>query len=87
MSLRGCVLRASSWLLVEDSLLLLSLDQDVEPCLPAHCRASCHDDIEQNSEAVSQPQLNVFLYKTCFGHGVSSHQYNPKTISVLCFGI
>ena len=28
----------------------------------------------------SQPQLNVYLYKNCFGHGISSQQWNPKTV-------
>jgi hypothetical protein len=30
------------------------------------------------SEAVSQPQLNVVLHKSCFGHGASSQQWNPN---------
>jgi hypothetical protein len=30
--------------------------------------------MDQTSETVSQPQLNVFLYKHCFGHGVSPQQ-------------
>ena len=58
----------------------LPLDQDVAlspppvPCLPGCCHASHHDDNELPSEPVSQPQLNVVLYKSCFGNGVSSQQ-------------
>jgi hypothetical protein len=25
-------------------------------------------------DTVSQPSLNIFFYKSCFGHGVSSQQ-------------
>ena len=61
-------------------LSLLSVDQDIElsapsPAshLPAHCHASClYDNNGLMSETVSQPQLNVSLYKNCQGHGVSS---------------
>jgi hypothetical protein len=45
------------------------------PCLPGHCHASFHDDNGLNlSVPVSQPQLNVCLYKTYLSHGVSSQQ-------------
>jgi hypothetical protein len=33
--------------------------------------ASYHDDNGQNFWTVSQSQLNVFLYESCCGHGVS----------------
>jgi hypothetical protein len=72
-----------------DSLSWLSSDQDVAPSappapyLPAHCHASHHDDNGPNLRTW-QPQLNVFLSKRCLGHGVSSQQYNPKTL-VLSF--
>lgn len=36
----------------------------------------------KTSETVSQPHLNVFIYKSCIGHGVSSQQWNPETISI-----
>jgi hypothetical protein len=58
----------------------LPLDQDVElsallaSCVPACCQASCHDDNGLNLWTVSQPRLNVCLYKSCHGHGVSSQQ-------------
>jgi hypothetical protein len=44
-------------------------DQDIELSAPpvTHLPARCH-------ETVSQLQLNVFLYKSCHGHGVSSQQ-------------
>jgi hypothetical protein len=32
------------------------------------------------SETVSQPQLNVCLSKSCLGHGISSQQWNSKTV-------
>ena len=44
------------------------------PCLPGHHHAFCHADNALNLLTVSQPQLNVFLYKSCLGHGVSSQQ-------------
>ena len=49
--------------------------QDVElyaspaPSPPARCHAH-HDDNGGTSEPVSQPQLNVFLYQRCLGHGL-----------------
>jgi hypothetical protein len=30
--------------------------------------------MDWTSEPVSQPQLNVFLYKSCFGYGIPSQQ-------------
>ena len=51
----------------------LCSEQDVElsappvPCLPGCCYASHRDDNGLNSEAVSQPQLNV-LFKSWLGH-------------------
>lgn len=42
------------------------------PCWPAYHHASCHDN--NGFESESQPQLNVFLYKTGHGHAVSSQQ-------------
>jgi hypothetical protein len=65
------------------SPLLLPVDQDVElsapspaPCLPADCHASQHDDngLKKTSETVSRSQLDVFLYKICASHDVSSKQ-------------
>ena len=35
--------------------------------------------MDWTSETVSQPWLDVFLYKSCLGHGVSSQQRNPNT--------
>jgi hypothetical protein len=35
--------------------------------------------IDWNSETVSQAQLDVCLYKSCFGYGVSLEQWNTKT--------
>jgi hypothetical protein len=62
------------------SLLLLLEDPDVKlsantsvcvlPCSPA-MRIT-----DLTSEAVSQPQLKAFFYKSCHGHGVSSQQQN-----------
>jgi hypothetical protein len=34
--------------------------------------------MDLTSETVSQPQLNVVLYKHLLGHGVSSQQWKPK---------
>jgi hypothetical protein len=55
---------------VEKSVFFCLLsEQDVElsvspaPCLPGCCHASCLDD---------EPQLNIVLYKSCFGHDVFS---------------
>ena len=33
--------------------------------------------MDWTSETVSQPQLNVVLYKSCLGYGVSSQQWKP----------
>ena len=62
-------------------LFLLPPDLDVElsatspaACPPACSHAFCHDDNGLTLGTVSQPQLNVFLYKSCCGHGVSSQQ-------------
>ena len=52
------------------------LSSSPAPCLPAQCDALHHDDNGLNLWTVSQPQLNVFLYKSCLGHGVSSQQWN-----------
>jgi hypothetical protein len=51
------------------------------PFLPACHHASCHADNELNLWTVSQPQWNVFLYKSCCGHGVSSQQWNTKSLT------
>ena len=59
------------------SFLLVPADQDVElstsspaPCLLAQWHASYHVD-NRNCKLV---QLNVFLYKSCCSHDVSSQQ-------------
>ena len=36
--------------------------------------------MDETSETVSQAQLNVFLYNSCLGHGVSSEQQKIKLI-------
>ena len=61
-------------------LFLMPVDQNVElsstssaPCL----LASHHDGNGLNLWTVSQPQLNVVLYKSCSGHGVCSQQEKP----------
>ena len=67
---------------VAHSLLLLPMYQDVEPSvppapgLPIYCCASCHDNNELTFESINQPQINIFLYKSCLGHRVSLQQYN-----------
>ena len=38
------------------------------------CMSAAMMIMDQTSETVSQLQLNVFLYKSCCGHGVSSQQ-------------
>jgi hypothetical protein len=43
------------------------------PCLFACCHASCHDDNGLKLRNC-KPQLNVILYKSCYGHSVSSQQ-------------
>ena len=60
-------------------------DQDVEllaylaPCLPGHYHALCFVDNGLSLWTVSQSQWNIALYyKGCFGHGVSSQQWNPN---------
>ena len=59
----------------------MPVDPDVElsatspaPCLPTYHHAPHHDNNGLSSETISQPQFNVFLYKSCCGHGVSSQQ-------------
>ena len=37
--------------------------------------------MDWTSEPVSQTQLNDVLYKSCLGLGVSSQQWNPKTMT------
>jgi hypothetical protein len=34
--------------------------------------------MDWTSETVSQPEVNVVLYKSCLGHGVSSWQWNSN---------
>jgi len=42
--------------------------------------------VDKTSETVSQSQLNVFLHKSCQGHGVPSQQWNlTMTASILHF--
>jgi hypothetical protein len=58
------------------------LDQDVELLAPLH--QVCLDIamlpaimiMDWTFQTVSQPQLNVVLYKSCLGHGVSSQKWN-----------
>jgi hypothetical protein len=66
---------------VPHSLLLLPADTDVElsapspaPYLPAFYHVSHHENNGLNLWTVSQPQLNVFFYKSYYDHGVSSQQ-------------
>jgi hypothetical protein len=33
--------------------------------------------MDRTSGTVSQPQLNIVLYESCLGHGISSQQVNP----------
>jgi len=47
-----------------------TLSSSPAPCLPAGCHASLHGDSGLNLWTVSQPQLNVFLYKNCHGRAV-----------------
>jgi hypothetical protein len=53
----------------------LPLDEDVE-CLapPAPCYVPTLMIMNSTSQSVSQPQLNVVLCKSCFGHDVSSQK-------------
>jgi hypothetical protein len=60
---------------------LLPVDPDVElsatfavPCQPAGHHPFHHHDNGLNLCTLSQPQLNIFLYYSCHGHGVSSQQ-------------
>jgi hypothetical protein len=46
------------------------------PLLPECCDASCHDN-GLNLRICKQPQLSVFLYKSCFVHNVTSQQWKP----------
>ena len=64
----------------EDSLFLAALELSAPPApsLPAGCHASCHNDNRPNLKLVSQPQLNVCLYKSVLGHGVFSQQQKPN---------
>ena len=54
------------------------MDQDVElstslePWLPEFCHAFHRDDYELNLWNYQPPKLNVFLYKSCHDHDVSS---------------
>jgi hypothetical protein len=45
--------------------------------LPGHCHAPTLVIMDWTSEPVSQPRLNVVLYKSCLGHGVCSQQWKP----------
>ena len=76
--------RASSQLPEDARLSWLPLNQDVElsappaPHLPACCHTSAMTIMDRTSETVSQLQLNVCLYTSCLGHGVSSQQWKPS---------
>jgi hypothetical protein len=66
---------------VVPSLPLPLTDQDVELSAPFQNHVFLHAamlptmmTMDWTSEAVSQPQFNVVLYKSCLGHGVSSFQ-------------
>jgi hypothetical protein len=56
--------------MIQNSQLLLqhhvSLDTAMLPAMMI---------MDWTSEPVSQPPLNVVLYKSCLGHGVSSQQW------------
>jgi hypothetical protein len=58
--------------------------QDVEllappaPCLPVCCHASHYYDNGLNLWNCKIHRLNVFLYKNCLSHDVSSQQLKPK---------
>ena len=59
------------------SLLLLPANQDVELSAPSPvlCHPACFHESCCDDNGPHQPQLKVFLYKSCQGHGVSS-QWN-----------
>ena len=62
----------------------LPSEQDVElstppaPCLSAAAMLFAMMIIDRTLEPVSQPHLNVVLYKGYLGHGVSSQQWKPQ---------
>ena len=74
----------SSPLLQKTIFSWLPLGQDVDlsappaPCLPGCCHASTMMIMDLTSETVSQAQLNVVLYKSCHGPGVSSQQWEAQ---------
>jgi hypothetical protein len=64
---------------LEESSLLETFNQDIEfsaspaPFLPGYCHIPILM-IMDTSEPVSQPQLNIVLYKHYLGHGVCTYQ-------------
>lgn len=59
-------------------LLPINLDVELSAYFPTSCWPACHGDFHHDNRlnllTVSQPQLNVFLYKGCCGHDVSSQK-------------
>lgn len=93
VSLWGRALKSHMLKLHPINSLLLPVDQDIKlsalfpaPCLPAYYHASCHDIMDQISKTGSHPQLNVFLYRSCCGHGISLPYKNPKISSQSTYG-
>jgi hypothetical protein len=65
----------------------LPADQDVKllalspaPCLSVLCHVSCQYVISSPSKTISRSQLNLFLYNSYCGHGISSCNRNSKTM-------
>ena len=83
---RKCVTEGGFWGLRCSSqaqyltLFLLSIDPHGDAalylslCSLMCCHASCHDDSGLKLWTVSQPQINIFLFKSWRDHGVSSQQ-------------
>jgi hypothetical protein len=73
---------------VTHSLLLLPVDQDVDlsapsaPCLPTPCHLPTMTTMDWTSRTVSQPQINVFCYKSCLGHKCLFTTMGKKVIKV-----
>lgn len=62
---------------IVDFLLLSYQGAAFTPFAPLHahcCQPPCHDN---NELQVGIPPLNVFLYKSFYGHEVSSQQLKP----------
>ena len=80
--------KASSCLPPEETLLLIAFGSSCRTLLLQHrvsvhgYHASHYDDNGLNLWN-SHPQLKVFLYKSCHGHGVSSFSFIPPCNSLL----